>query len=116
MRRRPVLSREAFQRYWRETHAPLSTSRAEILMIRRYVQVHARENDVNSLLSRPRRNEGDYYDGVAESRCDSGEVMKSVFTTEEGRAAGNELRENERNFIDLPNSSLWFGEDNFIIE
>src|SRR5919112_4185036 len=40
LRRRGDLSREEFQRYWRETHAPLVRERSPVLGIRRYVQVH----------------------------------------------------------------------------
>ena len=115
-RRRTDLSREEFQGYWCETHVPLVESRAEMLKIRRYVQIHARENGVNPLLGGPRGSESDYYDGVAEVWWDSLEEMKLAFTTEEGRAAGNGLHENDRDFEDLPNSPLWLGEENVVIE
>jgi hypothetical protein len=114
LRRRPDLLCEEFQRYWREMHAPLVASKAEILKICRYVQVHARENEVNPLLSGLRGSESNYCDGVVELRWDSLEEMKSVFTTEE-QTAGDELLEDERNFIDLPNSPLWLGEENVVI-
>src|SRR4051795_9544126 len=41
LRRKPTLSREDFQAYWREIHAPLVAERAEVLQIRRYVQSHS---------------------------------------------------------------------------
>ena len=40
LRRKPGMSLEEFQRYWRDTHAPLVAESAEALGIRRYVQVH----------------------------------------------------------------------------
>ena len=40
LRRLPHLSREEFQRYWREVHAPLVAERASVLGITRYVQCH----------------------------------------------------------------------------
>ena len=40
LRRRSELSREEFQRYWRETHAPLVRDHGAVLRIRRYLQVH----------------------------------------------------------------------------
>ena len=39
LRRLPQLSREEFQRYWFERHAPLVRSHAAALKIRRYVNV-----------------------------------------------------------------------------
>ncbi|HBQ49001.1 MAG TPA: EthD family reductase, partial [Hyphomonas atlantica] len=40
LRRLPHLSREEFQVYWREKHAPLVAKHAEVLGILRYVQNH----------------------------------------------------------------------------
>ena len=40
LHRRPELSREQFQAYWRDKHAPLVASFAPVLGIRRYVQCH----------------------------------------------------------------------------
>ncbi|MGH6955116.1 MAG: EthD domain-containing protein, partial [Caulobacteraceae bacterium] len=45
--RLPSLSREAFQRYWFETHAPLVASVKDALRIRRYVQLHSLPADVS---------------------------------------------------------------------
>ncbi|PCG14285.1 MULTISPECIES: EthD domain-containing protein [Sphingomonas] len=41
LHRLPGLSREDFQLYWRERHAPLVQEVAPILRIRRYVQSHS---------------------------------------------------------------------------
>src|SRR5881409_1469797 len=40
LHRLPALSREEFQRYWRERHGPLVRESAKALGIRRHVQVH----------------------------------------------------------------------------
>jgi hypothetical protein len=47
------------------------------------------------------------YDGVAELWWKDEDAL-DAFTTEEGQAAGAELLEDEKNFIDLENSPLWF--------
>ena len=48
LRRRGDLSRDEFQRYWREHHAPLVRSHAEVLGIRRYVQVHTLPDELHA--------------------------------------------------------------------
>src|SRR2546430_16595413 len=50
VRRRSELSREECQRYWREIHAPLVRSHAEVLRIRRYVQTHTLDTPANAML------------------------------------------------------------------
>ena len=50
LRRLPQLSREEFQRYWRENHAPLVKKHSETLRIRRYVQVHTSDDSVTEAL------------------------------------------------------------------
>ena len=47
------------------------------------------------------------YDGVAELWWKNPEAL-AAFSTPEGAAAAQELLEDEMNFIDLPNSPLWF--------
>ena len=59
------LSREEFQRYWRDRHGPLVREVAEALAVRRYVQVHTLTSPLNEGLRRG-RNGPDEYDGVAE--------------------------------------------------
>src|SRR5208283_4952007 len=48
--RLPHLTREAFQTYWLETHAPLVASVKEALRIRRYVQLHSLPAEVSESL------------------------------------------------------------------
>ena len=50
LRRLPELSREEFQRYWRENHGPLVRERADALGIRRYIQVHTLESPLNEAM------------------------------------------------------------------
>lgn len=114
LRRRPDLSREEFQRYWSEVHAPLVAERAEVLGIRRYVQVHT--SDLAGLHEAfQRRNGGapEPYDGVAELWFDSLDVL--VDDSPERQRASAELLEDERNFIDLPNSPMWFAHEHPVV-
>ena len=109
LRRLDGMSREEFQTYWRETHAPLVASVADTLNIRRYVQQHTMDDAINDPI-RTSRSAPPSYDGVAELWWDSLESLAAPGQTEEGRAAGAMLLEDERRFIDLPNSPLFFGE------
>jgi len=115
LRRRPDMSREEFQRYWREQHAPLVARNAEALGIRRYVQTHACDTDLDETLAGARESEPRFYDGVAELWWDSIEELIAAATSEAGEAAGQALLEDERRFIDLAHSPLWLGEENVVI-
>ena len=114
LRRRDGMSLEEFQRYWRETHAPLVRSHAEALGIRRYVQVHTRPSPVGDAVSASRGGvEG--YDGVAELWFDSAEAIATAAATPDGIEAGAALLEDERRFIDLEHSPLWLAEEHEVI-
>ena len=65
LKRLPHLSREEFQRYWRERHAPLVARHSATLAIQRYVQVHTRTDELNEML-RGSRGGPEEFDGVAE--------------------------------------------------
>jgi uncharacterized protein (TIGR02118 family) len=114
LRRRPELSREEFQRYWFDNHAPLVKKHAQALRIHRYVQLHTCRDDINVGL-RASRNAPEEYDGVAELWWQSREDMTAALETAEGQAAGRELLEDERRFIDLEHSPLFIGEEKQIL-
>src|SRR5438132_8742241 len=92
VRRRPGMSREECQRYWRENHAPLVRRHAETLRIRRYVQTHTVDTPANEML-RAGRGGPEGYDGVAELWWDSLDDLAAAASTPEGQAAGAELLE-----------------------
>ena len=115
LRRQAHLSREEFQAYWRETHAPLVAARAEVLRIRRYVQVHTL-TDVDGLHGAFQRRNDDSpepFDGVAELWFDSLDDMGGDDPAR--RQAQAELLADERNFIDLANSPMWLSEENPVV-
>jgi uncharacterized protein (TIGR02118 family) len=114
LRRKPELSLEEFQAYWRNTHAPLVAERAEVLQIRRYVQVHTK--DLAGLHQAfQKRNGGapEPFDGVAELWFDSLDVMGG--DNPAVRQAQAELLADEANFIDLPNSPMWMSEESEVV-
>src|SRR3984893_3652707 len=100
LRRHEDMAREEFQGYWREKHAPLVTRHADALHIRRYVQVHACDTDLDEAIAGRRGSESRFYDGVAELWW----------------ASLEELVEDEQRFIALPQSPLWLGDENVVID
>jgi uncharacterized protein (TIGR02118 family) len=116
LRRRADLSREEFQRHWRETHAPLVRERGPALGIRRYVQVHTLPAGTSAALAASRAVEEDEYDGVAELWWDSAESLAAAVSTPEGQRAGAELLEDERRFIDLARSPIFLAEEHVVVD
>lgn len=116
LHRLPSLSRDEFQRYWREQHAPLVAHHAATLRIRRYVQTHSLPDGdpVNAGLRASRGGPEDY-DGVAELWWDSLDDLAAATASDEGRAASLALLEDERRFIDLARSPLWLGREHVVI-
>jgi uncharacterized protein (TIGR02118 family) len=116
IRRREGMTRDEFQRYWRNEHAQLVERHAPVLRIRRYVQTHARDTEADGALAEARGSEPGHYDGVAELWWDSVEDLIEASSSEEGQIAAHALLEDERRFIDLPSSPIWLGEENVVIE
>ncbi|MBV9991848.1 MAG: EthD domain-containing protein [Alphaproteobacteria bacterium] len=113
LHRLPGLTRQAFQDYWYGTHAPLVARHAQVLRIRRYVQLHSAATPLDDAL-RGARGAPAGYDGVAELWWDSLDDMLGN-DGDAARDAGAELLEDERRFIDLARSPLWFGEEKVIV-
>lgn len=112
--RRPEFSRAEFQQYWRETHAPLVASVRQALRIRRYVQTHSLPQDASEGL-RAIRGGPAGYDGVAQLWWESLEDMAGLAEDPAAIEAGRLLLEDERRFIDLSRSPLWWGEEHEIV-
>jgi len=114
--RKPGMTREAFQEYWFNNHAPLVTKHREALKIRRYVQLHTGEFAMTDAIRAARSGTVEaapaVYDGVAQLWWDS---LDDLMTdTPEAREAGRALLEDEAKFIDFSKSPLWFGEEKVI--
>tara|TARA_R110000824_G_scaffold155226_2_gene327589 strand:+ start:6406 stop:6783 length:378 start_codon:yes stop_codon:yes gene_type:complete len=115
--RKSNLTREAFQDYWYNKHAPLVASHRQALKIARYVQMHTGDFEMTNTV-RMARNGGTLdnapaiYDGVAQLWWNS---LDDLMTdTPESQAAGRALVEDEAKFIDFSKSPLWFGEEKVI--
>jgi len=112
--RLPHLTREQFQEYWLNTHGPLVASVKDVLRIRRYVQLHSMDENFSAGI-RASRNAPPQFDGVAQLWYDSLEDLAALGDDPAAREAGRMLLEDEKKFIDLPKSPLWWGEEKVII-
>lgn len=115
--RKPGLSREEFQDYWFNKHAPLVKSHREALRIARYVQMHTGDYEMTDIVRAARadgklENAPAIYDGVAQLWWNSLEDLMTA--TPEAQAAGIALLQDEAKFIDFSKSPLWFGEEKVI--
>jgi uncharacterized protein (TIGR02118 family) len=115
LRRLPNLSTEQFYEYWLNQHAPLVRTVAPLLKIRRYVQCRSFVDARLSPAIAARNGAVAPYDGVAEVWWGSVEEVIAAGSTSEGRAAGRKLLEDERRFIDLSQSPLYFVQETEII-
>ena len=107
LRRQPHLSRAEFQAYWLQQHAPLVAGLASDLNILRYVQTHTMDNPGNAAAQDARGTMEEDYDGVAELWWESEQALADQ-SSDAARAAGAALLEDEKTFIDLANSPIWF--------
>jgi uncharacterized protein (TIGR02118 family) len=114
LRRRSGLSLEEFQKYWLERHAPLVQQFAETIGCKRYVQVHTTAPAFNAEL-RETRGAPEPYDGVAELWFDEREFVNPTLDMEAVKKASDLLIADEREFIDLSQSPLFWGIEHPII-
>ena len=113
LRRKPELTVEDFQRYWRDVHAPLVAERAALLGIKRYVQVHTGMPEVNAVLQARNGGSPEPYDGVAELWVESLDALASEDPAVQQAAA--DLLEDEGNFIDRSKSPIWIAEEHVVV-
>ena len=110
---RAEFTRESFQAHWFNHHAPLVASVRQVLRIRRYVQMHSLPSEVSGAL-RDTRGGPAGYGGVAQLWWDSLDDVAIANTDPQAIQAACRLLEDERSFIDLARSPLWWGEEKVI--
>ena len=115
LRRLPHLTHEQFHDYWLNHHGPLVRSVMKDIRVKRYVQTHSLNEPALSAGLVASRGAPEPYDGIAELYWESREDLAAVGADPAGRTAGALLLADERNFIDLANSPLWYNEEHEII-
>ena len=115
VRRRPDISSEAFRSYWLEKHGPLVRSYAKALGAKRYVQSHTLDVPFNHIAQQARGTKPPY-DGLTELWWDSIEDLAKASQTPEGQKANQALAEDEANFCNLRECSVFFTEEHVIFD
>lgn len=116
VKRLPQLTREEFDRHWIERHAPLVRARQEVLGIRRYIQTVPLNNpSVQAAIQAGRGTEVVDFDGCGELWWDDLESHLAARKTPEGAEALRVLVEDERRFVDLSRTQLWYGIERAVI-
>jgi uncharacterized protein (TIGR02118 family) len=110
------LSREAFDEHWRDRHGPLVARHAGLLGIRRYIQtVPLADTAAQMALQAGRGTLPVDFDGCAELWWDDLPSHLAARSSTEGLAALRALVEDERRFVDLDRSLLWYGWERVIL-
>lgn len=99
--KKPEMSVEAFQAYWRETHAPIAGA---IPGLRRYVQCHVVPDTYGGRAAPA-------YDGAAELWFDDMDAMRAAMGSAEVKAA----IEDEKNFIDHSRVASFVTVENVVV-
>ena len=115
MKRRPEMSREEFQAYWRDVHSKVVREVAGPMGLRRNVHNHTISTPLDERIRQGRGAPQDDFDGVAESWFDSVEALVAATSTAEGRRAAQRLAEDEARFIDFSRSRIFFVNEDVVI-
>lgn len=113
IRRRAKISRDEFQDYWLNKHADLVMSFQPAIGFKRYVQFHG-GYDILSSKAAAFRNSPEPFDGIAELWWEDENTMVKASNSKAARAGFAALYEDEKRFIDMANSPMWYGTEHQI--
>ena len=100
------------QLYWRTNHGPIIRGLAGGNGLLKYFQVHRFEDPIEAQLRAARGTKVPPYTGHAEAWIDRANPV----ATPESRRAGEIAVEDERNFIDFNNSTMWVCKERVVID
>ena len=114
LRKLPSLSEEEFHDYWFNTHGPIVKSVVERIGLKKYQQVHTIDTPLNDV-AREARGAPAPFDGIAEAWWEDMAALEKALNDPATEDVWQLLIEDEANFIDLPNSPVWFAEERVIV-
>lgn len=116
VKRLPELSYEEFLSYWENNHAELIKKHAKVLGIEKYTQSSAlRTHAVQSKISLLRNMTNFDFDGIAELWYSDIETHLSCRNSAAGAAALKEIIADEKCFVDLSKSQMWYSNELVVI-
>lgn len=116
VKRRSDLTHREFSDYWQDHHGALVRAHQDALHIRRYVQTLTLDDALTQESLRVSRSAlKTEFDGCAELWWDDLADHLTARTTPQGAAALQALMEDERRFVDVSRSQLWYGTERLII-
>lgn len=104
--KKPELTREEFQEYWRNVHARLASGHGRTVKMVRYVQSHTYDSPMNDAMAEERGSPVGF-DGVMEGWWESEEALREAVEADEGKSAMQELLDDEGKFIDFSRSPIF---------
>lgn len=115
IRRKSSLSREEFQDYWLNKHAPLVRELSSVLGATKYVQSHTVQSDVSTENNLARGCSLPEFDGVTEFWwADEAAMTPDEENVTQFKSAAEALLKDEREFIDFANSVIFFTVEHII--
>jgi EthD domain len=108
LRRKAGMSREEFFRYWSVEHSKLAIETAPGMHMKRYVQNHARTHPIAETFRDSRGCSVGDFDGIAEAWWDDFDDMAKADLPAQMIEA---ILKDERHFVDMERSIIWFGEE-----
>ncbi|MBS7700631.1 MULTISPECIES: EthD domain-containing protein [unclassified Chelatococcus] len=109
MRKRPDRSLNEFSNYWREQHGPYALKgRTARLGMRRYVQNHLVATPLSEPLASLAASANAPYEGICQLWFDGEDAVLATRSSIDGAAATQDLVDDERRFLDLPNCAIRF--------
>ncbi len=113
LRCRDGWSEAAAQRYWYGQHGPMIRRQAAASGIRRYVQVHRIEDELEQVLRDARGTAVEPYMGHAELWFDRTDLQLSTL---ERREASRRAIEDENTFVDFARSAIWLAKEHLFVD
>ncbi len=106
LRRRPDMTREQFQDYWKNNHGPFFMKNSGTMRAKKYVQSLTVDTPLNEGLKNSRGMLSEF-DGIAEVWFESEEDLMEAMNSPEGQKLSTALLEDEGNFINHAQSSAF---------
>ena len=106
------MSRQDFQDYWLNSHAPLFQKLADAYRTKKYVQCHTIDTPLNDSI-RESRGMLQEYDGVAEVWFESEQDLIEAMSSPEGQEVSAILLKDESNFLDHTKSTAFIATEHF---